>query len=417
MTKLTSVDNGATEGTYLMSPLDRAKLPKREGTEYAALVNTIKAIVGTGVLTLPYAMRVAGILQGLSAFFLVFLYCTYTMWLISECFKIKPNISTYDQLCQTALGMTGRIIGSINIILLETLVGAGYLVFVGKNFASVVFGVPAEGLMLACLPIIGLFIFNQDVNSLGFISSAGNAAIVASLTIIMYYAINNTEGNGTYSFGGDLGGLAVFLGSTVFMFSGHAEVIAIVKPMRDRSAYPRVLLQSVSILFFVYLIFGLTVYLSFGETSSGLIFENMSGNLVAVTKVFHSLAILFSIPVKLWPAFEAIELATLGQHWEHVEGGPTFSTRVSSVVIRLSCLLSTGMVAILVPDFAFLVAFCGSFCISLVGLVLPPVMYIILMEESGERLPLWSRILHWLLFIIGTGVLLDTQEKNGKTKR
>eukprot|EP00466_Bigelowiella_natans_P021256 jgi/Bigna1/145429/aug1.99_g20137 len=257
------------EDQHLIGQFDTAKLPAREGTEYTTMVNTIKSIVGTGVLTLPYAISVAGIIPGMISF------------------------------AMTALGFTGRLIGSINIVMLEILVGAGYIVFVGRNFASV---------------------------------------------------------------GGDLEGLAVFMGSTVFMFSGHAEVVAIVKPMKDRSKYPKVLVISVGTLFLIYLVFGLVVYISFGEKTEGLIFENMSGNLVAVTKVFHSLAILFSIPVKLWPAFENV----------------TLQTRITSVGIRLSLLIATGAVAILVPDFAFLVAFCGSFCITLVGLVLPPLMYIIL---------------------------------------
>mmetsp|Transcript_34228 Transcript_34228/g.57947 ORF Transcript_34228/g.57947 Transcript_34228/m.57947 type:complete len:347 (+) Transcript_34228:387-1427(+) len=335
------------------------------------------------------------------------------MWLISECFYMRPNIATYDQLCETALGFTGRLIGSINIVMLEILVGAGYIVFVGRNFASVVFGVPAEGLMLACLPIIGAFLFQKDVNSLGFISGAGNAAIVCSLAIIMYFSFMNTEGNGTYHYGGDLEGLAVFMGSTVFMFSGHAEVVAIVKPMKDRSKYPKVLVISVGTLFLIYLVFGLVVYISFGEKTEGLIFENMSGNLVAVTKVFHSLAILFSIPVKLWPAFEAIELGMLGQNWE-IQPNVTLQTRITSVGIRLSLLIATGAVAILVPDFAFLVAFCGSFCITLVGLVLPPLMYIILCNADSNqfredrRMSTLSCVIHWILFAIGVGVCVGS---------
>ncbi|GAB5367752.1 hypothetical protein AAMO2058_001258100 [Amorphochlora amoebiformis] len=327
------------------------------------------------------------------------------MWVISECFRMKPNVGTYGQLCETALGYTGRVIGGINIILLEVLVGAGYLVFVGFNIASVAGrGVQEALVMLACVPIIGAFIFSKDVASLGFISSLGNFAIVASLTIIMGYAYLNTEGNGTYELYGDLGGLAVFLGSTVFMFSGHAEVIAIVKPMKQRSEYPKVLLLSVGTLFLIYAVFGIGVYLSFGEITDGLIFNNMSGFTVSVTKVFHSLAILFSIPVKLWPAFEALEVNILGENWQD---NPEKCTKAWSASMRLFILFATSFVAIAIPDFAFLVAFCGSFCISLVGLVLPPLIYIILSSSQknlSQRLTIPSLILHWILFIIGVTV-------------
>jgi len=386
--------------------VDAEVYPKGEGSAYTATVNTVKAIVGTGILTLPYAMKCSGLVNGLIAFCSVGLYSTYSMWLISECFRLKPHVSTYEQLCETALGSFGRIIGAINIILLEVLVGAGYLVFVGVNFASVVDSLSATVVMLGCAPVILAFIFNRTVNSLGFISQVGNFAIVASLAVILYYASINTEGRGTYELGGDIGGLAVFLGSTVFMFSGHAEVVAIVKPMADRSEYLKVLLTSVGFLFVIYMIFGIVVYVSFGEVTDGLIFNNMSGTPVSITKIFHSLAILFSIPVKLWPAFEAIELYALGQDWQEM---PTtgLAQHIASIVIRCSVLTAMLAVAIGVPDFAFLVAFCGSFCISLVGLVLPPLVYILLTSKarnSKEHLSTLGIIIHWILFLIGVGV-------------
>jgi len=401
------MSNGDVEYHYLMdTAAGGAKGPKRDGTTYTTMVNTIKSIVGTGVLTLPYAMKSAGLVPGLIAFAVVGLYTMYSMWLISESFYMKPNVSTYGQLCESALGTAGRIIGGVNIVILEILVGAGYLVFVGINFASVVEWVAPWIVMLLCLPIIACFIFQSNVNSLSFISTAGNIAIVTSLAIILYYASINTEGNGTYELGGSLSGMAVFLGSTIFMFSGHAEVIAIVKPMSDRSQYPKVLLSSIAILFSIYIVFGVAVYISFGAHTEGLIFNNMDGNLVAGTKVFHSLAILFSIPVKLWPAFEAIELVSLGEDWQEKDT-TTMCTRVTSVIIRLSLLGSMAFTAIAIPDFAFLVAFCGSFCISLVGMVLPPLIYIILSEECkdvGRRLSLGGKIIHWILFLIGVSV-------------
>mmetsp|Transcript_34228 Transcript_34228/g.57948 ORF Transcript_34228/g.57948 Transcript_34228/m.57948 type:complete len:166 (+) Transcript_34228:94-591(+) len=67
------------EDQHLIGQFDTAKLPAREGTEYTTMVNTIKSIVGTGVLTLPYAISVAGIIPGMISFAMIGVYSTYIL--------------------------------------------------------------------------------------------------------------------------------------------------------------------------------------------------------------------------------------------------------------------------------------------------------------------------------------------------
>ena len=83
-------------------------------------------------------------------------------------------------------------------------------------------------------------------------------------------------------------------------------------------------------------------------------------------------------------------------------------------VQRTALVLLSVLLALACPDFEFLVAFIGAFCMGLIAFVLPPLMYCMLrLEREGQResgslsvASMLSLLCHGLLFVFGMLILV-----------
>ena len=104
-----------------------------------ALVNTLKSILGTGLLAIPHEFAGVGITAGLVLTAVVGTWSCYTMHLIAHCTLLAnatggTAVTTFGELVALALGpRTGAVLGTSNLVLHQLLCCAAYLVFVGDT--------------------------------------------------------------------------------------------------------------------------------------------------------------------------------------------------------------------------------------------------------------------------------------------
>ena len=140
----------------LREPLlsEREPPPASRGANFTpALLNTLKAVFGTGLLAMPSGFVSVGMMSGFVITGVLGAWCVYAMVLIAESVKLADanahQANTFGELVTAALGGTaGAVLGSANLVLHQLLCCAAYLVFLSDNLAQV-FVTPADG---SCLP-------------------------------------------------------------------------------------------------------------------------------------------------------------------------------------------------------------------------------------------------------------------------
>jgi amino acid permease len=197
---------------------------------------------GTGLLTLPYAAKQAGVGVALAGFLFLGLWNFYTCRLIAVCAEAVVQMRAgrrqginYDVLCAMTLGQVGKWVGIFNVLFHQIGVCAAYAIFFGKNISAVT-DVGETTIYWLLFPPFAASCLLRDTSSLSLVSLSGNLVLGMAIASVLYYAYTT----GTFNepaMSTDSAGFALFYGLAVFAFSGQTEVCAIYLSMRDRTEY------------------------------------------------------------------------------------------------------------------------------------------------------------------------------------
>eukprot|EP00467_Chlorarachnion_reptans_P016471 CAMPEP_0114509816 /NCGR_PEP_ID=MMETSP0109-20121206/13425_1 /TAXON_ID=29199 /ORGANISM="Chlorarachnion reptans, Strain CCCM449" /LENGTH=375 /DNA_ID=CAMNT_0001689021 /DNA_START=396 /DNA_END=1523 /DNA_ORIENTATION=- len=350
----------------------------------------------------------------------------------SNTHRPEPSPSSYAQttfsgLCEAVLGRPGKIVGAVNLLLMQVFACAAFFTFVGRNLTAAMHSWGFEIVDFRTVVILfGILASGSTLlTDIGFLKTTfifGNIAVLISLITIMTYAIPS------FSFENlpvetTLPQLTVFFSMSVYTFNGIGEVLPISSSMEDTAKYPKVLACSIGMLYLVYLVFALAVSGSFGGKTQGMVFDNLEGPVVAFVKIFHSLAVLCTIPLKYFSGIKDGLVPLLDMMLGPRECVGTSVDQVNcslNATIRLGTRLATVVVsvatALLVPDFAFLVALIGGFCVTIVAFILPPLMFFVLSLDPRHKFSALRQLLNGLILALGVCICVVLTTKNLKDK-
>ena len=278
---------------------------------------------------------------------------------------------------------------------------AAYMVFVGETVEQV-FGMPATTVILIATPPFAALCTLRDMRLLGPTSVSGTA-VLALVLLLVLYPNPNASGPTSVSnpdpspnrrpnqvlydcYHGDEHGprlrtraetapsaLASFVAVSLFTFAGHTEVVSVVRSMGEEAPRYRAI-ASVVLLVCVPLImgFGAAAASCMGRRTPSNVLLGLQSELGTWAKLFMSLAIFFSLPVKMFPAVQALEPVLV----------PSRAPCLRAAMCAGLALCSSAL-ALLLPDFGFLVAIVGALCMGLIAFVLPPAIYLALEVKQG----------------------------------
>ena len=153
------------------------------------MVNTLKSVLGTGLLAMPWALLQlrSHLSIAISLCVLLGLWSCYTMALLHDCTVLAwPAARGYSELVTTALGPPGGVVCAVNLVLHQILCTASYLVFIGDSLQDV-FGGSAALYIASAAPPVVLLCWLRDVRALSPASAVGTAALVVALIVIVYH--------------------------------------------------------------------------------------------------------------------------------------------------------------------------------------------------------------------------------------
>ncbi|XP_059075844.1 amino acid transporter AVT1C [Cryptomeria japonica] len=365
-----------------------------------ALLNGMNVLCGVGILSTPYAIKEGGWL-GLGILFAFALLSCYTGVLLRDCLESAPGLETYPDIGQAAFGTTGRIV--VSIILYAELYAScvEYIILESDNLSSLFpnahldfagFHLTSHQLFalitaLSVLPTVWL----RDLSILSYISAGG--VIASFLVVICLFWVGTVDHVGIHHKGTllNLTNFPIAIGLYGFCYSGHAVYPNIYTSMKNRSQFTLVLITSFVTCTTMYAAVAVMGYMMFGDATESQFTLNMPTNFVAskiavwttVVNPFTKYALTIT-PVAL-SLEELLPSTSMGLHW-------------FSVIIRTALVVSTLVVALVVPFFGFVMALIGSLLTMLVALILPCVCFLSIV---GHKVTWMQVILCTTIIIMG----------------
>ncbi|GJM87640.1 hypothetical protein PR202_ga03616 [Eleusine coracana subsp. coracana] len=381
---------------------------------YSAFHN-VTAMVGAGVLSLPYAMSELGWGPGVAAMLLSWVITLYTLWQMVEMHECVPGkrFDRYHELGQHAFGdKLGLWIVVPQQLIVEVGVCIVYMVTGGKSlqkFHAVAFPDAAPLRTSYWIMIFGgIHLFLSQLPNFNSITLVSLAAAVMSLSYstiawvasvhkgrhadVDYSKTASTATGQTFNFLSALGDVA-------FAYAGHNVVLEIQATIPSTPEKPskKPMWLGVLVAYFVVAICYLPVaflgYYVFGNAVDDNILITLEKPrwLIAAANLFVVVHVIGSYQIYAMPVFDMLE-TFLVKKLRFTPGLPL------RLIARTLYVVFTALVGIAVPFFGGLLGFFGGFAFAPTTYYLPCILWLKIKKPKAFSL---SWFTNWFCIIVG----------------
>ncbi|CAL5371686.1 unnamed protein product [Camellia sinensis] len=386
---------------------------------YSAFHN-VTAMVGAGVLGLPYAMAELGWGPGVSALVISWVVTLYTLWQMVEMHEIVPGkrFDRYHELGQHAFGeKLGLYIVVPQQLIVEISVNILYMVTGGKSLKKF------HDVVCKDCSNIKLTYFIMIFSSVHFVlshlpnfNSISGVSLAAAVMSLSYSTIawaaslhKGVQSDVEYGYKAKTTVGTVFnffsaLGEVAFAYAGHNVVLEIQATIPSTPEKPskgpmwRGVIVAYIVVALCYFPVSLIGYWVFGNKVDDdiLITLEKPGWLIAMANLFVVIHVIGSYQIYAMPVFDMIETALVKKlHFK-----PTMMLRF---ITRNIYVAFTMFVAITFPFFGGLLGFFGGFAFAPTTYFLPCVMWLAIKKPKKFSL---SWFINWICIILGVLLMI-----------
>jgi amino acid permease len=392
--------------------------PWRVASNASAFFNFTKCFVGAASFELPWAMGQAGWLMGTLCLLGLGVLSTYSFTLLIRCADLvtasdptqrRPSFPAIGMHAAGPLGAGAAWFGIFTMLI--GVVGS-YFAFIGQQVHLLALQLgdvhisQDAAVMLIAVPIVSLLSLMRSYHFLAPTSLLGVLALIASVVFSLVDGFTQHSllplsdlplARGPHHFG-------LYLGNAAFLYLISSAVLPIQQTMKRPSAFPTVFATSVAAVTLLNLLFANLMLFLFGSTIAGNALDNMTVSTVGtVVRVCLSLDLLFTSALFILPVAESAEAAFFA-----VDDLATVSSSLSITLgrnaFRISLVLCAAGLAIGVSVFQLISGLTGGFGNCLLGVVLPPLFYILLQRRASPSLSLSHFLLPIVVHLIGWGM-------------
>uniref|UniRef100_A0A2C9VD66 Amino acid transporter transmembrane domain-containing protein n=1 Tax=Manihot esculenta TaxID=3983 RepID=A0A2C9VD66_MANES len=343
------------------------------------LGNIIVSIVGTGILGLPFAFRVAGWFAGSLGIVIAGISTYYCMLLLVQCRdkqasqELTAETRTYGDLGYKCLGNTGRFLSEFLIFISQCGGSVAYLVFIGQNLSSIFkfSGVPLSSFIFLLVPIEIALSWIGSLSSLAPFSIFADVCNVLAMAIVVKEDVGKML-SGEFKFSdrtaitSNIGGLPFAGGMAVFCFEGFGMTLALEASMRERCRFPGLLAKAFTGITIVYMFFGFSGYMAYGDQTRDIITLNLPHNWSSITvQIGLCLGLVFTFPIMVHPVHEIVEGKLEKSEWYQKLyyddcGNSTIIGKFGRYLSRSILIIILAFLASFVPGFGVFASLVGS---------------------------------------------------------
>ncbi|XP_010907369.1 amino acid transporter AVT3B [Elaeis guineensis] len=340
--------------------------------------NVFIAIVGAGVLGLPYTFMRTGWAAGAALLAAVAVLTVHCMLLLVrtrrrlDLDRDFSKIASFGDLGLAVAGPSGRAAVDAMIVLSQTGFCVGYLIFISNTLAHLLqissnlspFLAPKALCIWAMLP------FQLGLNSIKSLTLLAPLSIFAD--VVDLGAMGVVLGEDVVAFLAHrpplraVAGPSVLLygaGVAIYAFEGIGMVLPLEAEAADKSKFGKTLGLSMFLIALLYGLFGVFGYLAFGDDTRDIITTNMGTGVVTVlVQLGLCINLFFTFPVMMHPVYEVVERWFCGKRY--------------CAWLRWLLVVAVSLVAMLVPNFADFLSLVGSSVCVVLGFVLPAAFHL-----------------------------------------
>lgn len=378
-----------------------------------SIFNSINAIIGVGLLSLPLAFKMSGWILGLVILTLTASVTAHTGRLLGKCMEYDPSIVTYSDLAYVAFGTRARVIVSA-LFTLELVAACVALVILFSDSLGLLFPDLASGTTWKCFCAVLVLVLNMlPLRWLSYTSVLGIFATFCIVCIVIVDGLTKEHAPGslwepaqTYLLPSNWLSLPLAYGLMASPWGAHSVFPSIYRDMR----HPHKWTQGVNITFsFSYILdtcLAVIGILMFGDGIEEAITSNIlktSGYPESLTLIMCGLITfipLTKIPLNARPLVTTADvLCGIHRDDQHrpscAPSSPAVAKSLRALVRVLVVLVLLG-ISVAFPAFDSVCAFLGAALCSLISVILPVCFYLKLYHGDITRR---ERVVSWVLLV------------------
>ncbi|KDP43776.1 hypothetical protein JCGZ_22403 [Jatropha curcas] len=357
-------------------------------SKFKTFANVFIAIVGAGVLGLPYTFKKTGWVMGSLMLFSVAFLTYYCMMLLVhtrrklESLQGFSKIASFGDLGFTVCGPIGRFAVDSMIVLAQAGFCVSYLIFIANTLAYVLNQESDEKILGFLSPkalyIWSCFPFQLGLNSIPTLTHLAPLSIFADVVDLGAMGVVMVEDVVSFLKNRPVleafGGFSVFfygLGVAVYAFEGIGMVLPLESEAKDKDKFGKVLGLCMAFISLLYGGFGILGYFAFGNDTKDIITTNLGPGLISNLVQFGlCVNLFFTFPLMMNPVYEVVERRLCNSRY--------------CLWLRWVVVLTVSLVALLVPNFADFLSLVGSSVCCALGFVMPALFhYLVFKDELG----------------------------------
>ncbi|KAF9662695.1 hypothetical protein SADUNF_Sadunf18G0081000 [Salix dunnii] len=349
-------------------------------------INGINALSGIGILSIPYALSAGGWLS-LILLILIAVAACFTGILMRRCMDRNPNVTSYSDIASHAFGRKGKLVASLFTSLELYFVATGLLIMEGDNLHKLC---PNFALKLGSLSIDGrhsvvilagililptMWLSNLDVMS--YVSACG---VLSSLVVVVcVLCVGVTKGVGFHGKGSliNLQGVPTALSMYAFCYGAHAMFPSIYNSMRKKKQFSKVMFISFVMCTITNLSMAVLGYLIYGQNVQSQVTLNLPTQKLSSKMAIYTILAgpIAKYALTITPVANAIESVLPDKYQD---------SKPIGILIRMSLLTSTAVMAIVFPSFQSVTSLSGAVLIVVVSFLLPCACYLKIFEVNQK---------------------------------
>ncbi|KAJ6958127.1 hypothetical protein D5086_032218 [Populus alba] len=341
-------------------------------------INGINALSGIGILSIPYALSAGGWLS-LILLILIAAAACFTGLLMRRCMDRNPNVTSYSDIASHAFGRKGKLVASFLTSLELYFVSTGLLIMEGDNLHKLS---PNFALKLGSLSIDGRHSFvilsgilispTMWLSNLGVMSYVSACGVLSSLVVVVcVFCVGVTKGVGFHGKGSliNLQGVPTALSLYAFCYGAHAMFPSIYNSMRKKNQFSKVMFISFVICTVTNISMAVLGYLIYGQNVQSQVTLNLP------TQKLSSKIAIYTIlagPIAKY----ALTITPIATAIESVLPDRYQDSKSTGILVRMSLLISTVVMAMVFPSFQSLSSLSGAALVVIVSFFLPCACYL-----------------------------------------
>ncbi|EJS43268.1 avt7p [Saccharomyces arboricola H-6] len=285
----------------------------------SSIANLVKTIVGAGTLAIPYSFKSDGVLVGILLTLLAAITSGLGLFVLSKCSKtlINPRNSSFFTLCMLTYPNLAPIFDLAMIVQCFG-VGLSYLVLIGDVFPGI-FGGERNYWIIASTVIIIPLCLVKKLDQLKYSSILGLFALAyISILIFSHFVVQLGKGRLTDTLQNeicwwsihDFRGLLSTFSIIIFAFTGSMNLFPMINELKDNSLenISLVINNSIALSTALFLIVGISGYLTFGNKTVGNLILNYDpdSTWIVIGKFCLGSMLIVSFPLLFQPLRVAV---------------------------------------------------------------------------------------------------------------